>query len=312
MTTSSHPLSREDSGAVPATEPLVVRADAAERLGLSFAFTPPPPTACEYCGAALYADGLVLPFLNPNRVAYWRAEPSDCGCPEGKILAESRHIEAARRDAAAEEERKREARRIYDNHLVAASGIRGRYLRCGLDSFVTRTDGMTTALNAVKRYVESFPDNRDGRGLFITGRPGTGKTHLAAAAALAFIRAQSVGAVFRRTVDMLAEIRATFDRDSDISEEDALARFRCAELLVMDDLGKEGGSAFTASMLFRILDDRYAELRPVIVTSNYCDEELVKRLSATGDSCTAAAIASRLYECCELVECGWGDWRQTG
>ena len=55
------------------------------------------------------------------------------------------------------------------------------------------------------------------------------------------------------------------------------------------------------SQVFRIVNDRYEQMRPVIVTTQFSRPELIERLAKNGDEETAVAIVSRLFEMCELI-----------
>jgi DNA replication protein DnaC len=59
-----------------------------------------------------------------------------------------------------------------------------------------------------------------------------------------------------------------------------------SELLVLDDLGAERETAWSASVLFMLLDRRYREFKPTVVSSNLMPAEISDRM---GDR-----VASRL------------------
>jgi len=114
----------------------------------------------------------------------------------------------------------------------------------------------------------------DKRGLFITGPAGTGKTHLATAlfrknlGRTAFLKNgyPELSATWASVPDVLLRLRATFDgegRESDVTAE--LANVR---LLVLDDLGAEKASEWTALALYTIISRRVNWMRPTIITSN--------------------------------------------
>lgn len=63
--------------------------------------------------------------------------------------------------------------------LKESVGIPQRYEHCSLDSFDPHNLSQIRALSEARKFVERYPGV--SRGLFFTGAPGTGKTHLAAA-----------------------------------------------------------------------------------------------------------------------------------
>ena len=66
-----------------------------------------------------------------------------------------------------------------------------------------------------------------------------------------------------------------------------------ASLLVIDDIGAEKASEWTAERLYTIIDHRYANCLPLIVTSNLPPSKLAEQ--------TGERSASRLAEMCEVV-----------
>ena len=80
-----------------------------------------------------------------------------------------------------------------------------------------------------------------------------------------------------------------------------------ADLLVIDDLGKENQTPWAVSMIYMAIDDRYNTRKPVVITSNFSKRELIARLSIAADSSTAEAIVSRLFEMTTKIEMGGED-----
>lgn len=139
---------------------------------------------------------------------------------------------------------------------------------------------------------------KQGIGAYIVGNVGTGKTYLASAVARLAID-DGMSTRVTDTLDILASLKATFGTDE--SEDDVLSRLSRCKLLVIDDLGKETPTDWVLSQVFRIVNDRYEQMRPVIVTTQFSRPELIERLAKNGDEETAVAIVSRLFEMCELI-----------
>lgn len=237
-----------------------------DELGIEY--PEPPERACRHCGRALESKAFIA-----LKSVIWIAD-EECGCEESeRAKAEERRIQAARE---AHEKRK-------------------RYLSCGIERrFLT-----ATVSNAeCAEYIAGF-EQSGGRGLFITGCVGAGKTYLASAIARHLIDAgKSVR--MATSADMLAAIQSTFDNES--SSLDAIHAFGGASLLVIDDLGKESASDWSLSTLFQIVNMRYGAMLPTIVTSQYPFSKLIERFARRGDEDTAVAIVSRLKETCTLIK----------
>ena len=136
-------------------------------------------------------------------------------------------------------------------------------------------------------YIASFAGN-GGAGLYIHGGVGAGKTHAASAMARLFAEA-GYEVAFTTAKGMLERVKATFDEGG---TEAAVARYAKCDVLV--------------------LDARYEDMRPTIVTSNYAPGALVDRLARRGERVTAEAIASRISQTCRPVYLGGRDRRRHG
>jgi len=118
------------------------------------------------------------------------------------------------------------------------------------------------------------------------GPVGVGKTHLAVAAATE--REQHGDDVFFATVpDLLDHLRASFAPDSPIDYDDLLDRIKTADLVVLDDMGAERSTPFAEDKLFQIVNYRYEERLPTIITAAQNFDELAK---------SRPRIASRLQD----------------
>lgn len=156
-------------------------------------------------------------------------------------------------------------------------------------------------------YIASFAGN-GGAGLYIHGGVGAGKTHAASAMARLFAEA-GYDVAFTTAKGMLERVKATFDEGG---TEAAVARYAKCDVLVLDDLGKEDATEWSVGTVFSVLDARYEDMRPTIVTSNYAPGALADRLARRGERVTAEAIASRISQTCRPVCLGGRDRRRLG
>ena len=88
--------------------------------------------------------------------------------------------------------------------------------------------------------------------------------------------------------------------------------YKATDLLIIDDLGKEQCSDWSMTTLYAILNDRYEDMKPTIVTTNYSADDLVKALTPRGyDDSKIVAIISRLKETSTVLTLAWADYRTT-
>lgn len=157
-----------------------------------------------------------------------------------------------------------------------------RLRRCTLETFHTfwqrdcrKRDQLEGALATVTAFATDpygwlYIHSRGGSGC------GTGKSHLAAAAAQA-INNTGYQVIFKRVPEILRDATGAWEERA--ARLDVLCR---VDVLVLDDLGKEYASSKSAqdyrnSVLFDILDARYANERITLMTANYSPDELDTR-----------------------------------
>lgn len=230
-------------------------------------FDEPDPVVCRWCGKPLTPIGTEL----MGQVRWIMSEP--CGC-EG---------ERAERERAERAERELRERHVAEK--VETAGVARRF------------KGARTSIPEIGDFLAGF-DPRGGNGLYITGRVGSGKTYAASALARALVY-QGASVVMTTTLDMLDSIQATYGRGA--CQAGGVGRFAGCGLLILDDLGKENGSSWALTTIFQVVNARYQDMRPIVVTSQYPPAALARRLGRAGEHESAEAIASRLSEMCEVV-----------
>jgi DNA replication protein DnaC len=131
-----------------------------------------------------------------------------------------------------------------------------------------------------------------GRGLWIFGGVGTGKTTLAMIVSRQALEAGRSVAIYSLP-RLLAEIRATFEADSEGSYVDFLDRLARVDLLHVDDVGAERTSPWVLEQLYAIVNARYEDERAILITTNLRLEELEEQITPR--------TVSRLKEMCEVL-----------
>lgn len=112
--------------------------------------------------------------------------------------------------------------------------------------------------------------------LLLQGSYGVGKTHLAAAIANR-ATARGVGTLFLTVPDLLDELRAGYG-DGAGGFERRFEQVRSAPLVVLDDFGTHNATEWAGEKLFQILNHRYINRLPVVITTNLAIEQIDPRL----------------------------------
>ena len=262
----------------------------------------PSPVKCEYCGKTLYYECIV--FM--NSVIVIRKTPQRCDCDKAKQYWKSIDDEQA-------EKEKKERLEVLENKYrlrVKHSKIGKLHQSCRLNNYVCSTQKQKSAVDKAANYILNFASlKKEGRGLFIEGTSGTGKTHIAAAISMELLK-QGYSVIMQTQNDILATIKTAYDNYSDYSEDELSGRYKRVSLLVIDDLGKYPATVWGMATLYDIINYRYEEQLPTIITTNYNEDDLIKRLTtADGDSISITTIISRLRQTTDVITMAWDDYR---
>ncbi len=121
----------------------------------------------------------------------------------------------------------------------------------------------------------TFTQTRDGW-LLLEGGFGCGKTHLAAAIAN-FSAEHGIPTMFLTAPDLLDWLRASFEGTDDRFSE-RFEEIRRVPLLVLDDFGTQNATPWAQEKLFQLLDYRYVNETPTVITTNLRLEEIEGRI----------------------------------
>jgi DNA replication protein DnaC len=113
--------------------------------------------------------------------------------------------------------------------------------------------------------------------LVFTGPSGCGKTHLAAAIANERIK-QGCPVFFITAADLLDHLRSTFNPQSEMPYDSLFDQIRNTPLLVLDDLGAQSGTAWAKEKMEQLLNHRYNQRLPTVITLGAPIEQLDERV----------------------------------
>ncbi len=176
-----------------------------------------------------------------------------------------------------------------------ASAIPARFRGVSFDrppvSDMVRDPARAPVYEAVREFTNEIGERLDsGRGLWLMGDVGTGKTTLAMLVSKAAVEAGRSVAIYSLP-RLLARIRRTYDAEAgEDSFLDFFERLTSVDLLHVDDLGAEKRTDWVLEQLYAIVDERYESRRSILVTTNLSQEELEQQIGPR--------TVSRLIEIC--------------
>lgn len=201
-------------------------------------------------------------------------------------------FDAWKEQQRAQREIEAEARIVAEERAASARRIRAHFERSVpyryLDASTEHADllawaGSLAEANTSNGYLR-------GRSILLVGPTGVGKTHAAFGALYRYVQG---GGHCRPTIvtaaDLYAQLRPRPGRDS----EELFEQHARANLLFVDDLGAAKSSEWVEEINYRLVNHRYEQQLPTLITSNVPPAELGTML---GDR-----VASRLTEMCTTV-----------
>jgi DNA replication protein DnaC len=131
-------------------------------------------------------------------------------------------------------------------------------------------------VSAVRSYVRNLDARLDeGRGMWLVGDVGTGKTTLAMIVSSAVLDAGHSVAIYSLP-RLLNLIRDEVGTDNSLL--DLLDRLSSVDLLHIDDLGAQHTTPWRLEQLYSIVDARYQAGRPIVATTNLMPDELAGQM----------------------------------
>jgi DNA replication protein DnaC len=143
-------------------------------------------------------------------------------------------------------------------------------------------------VDEVRRFCRDVNARLDeGKGLWLVGDSGTGKTTLAMLVSKAAIEARRTTAIYSLP-RLMGVLRESIDSEEGLLG--LLDRLATVDLLHVDDLGAEHRTDWVNEQLYSIVNTRYEDQRSIVLTTNANAEELEQQIGAR--------TVSRLVEMC--------------
>ncbi len=156
-----------------------------------------------------------------------------------------------------------------------------------------------TGLKEAITYFKKTPLKNLKKGIYLQGEVGRGKTMLAAAIFNNYLGQGRLK--FTVVDDLIRKIKEAFNKSTEFNIESYME----ADLLILDDLGAEKTTEFVEGELYNIINYRYNNKLPTIITSNINWNDLESKYPMNGKR-----IASRISEMCGSFNLNGIDYRR--
>jgi len=205
------------------------------------------------------------------------------------------HTYQARWCPACLEKKEAEERRINEEGKLVRLGFQKRFADSNFDNLHDPKPA-PQVINACRNYALELVEQQHptGKGIYLWGPNGTGKTHLA----VAIIKTYG-HALFVSTIALFDAIKTSYNTGEPC---DVYEASKNIDLLVLDDLGAERPTDWVQERLFALLSNRYDELLSTVVTSNHSPTDLPRIVGQRS--------ASRILGSCLTIEVGGIDHRR--
>jgi DNA replication protein DnaC len=254
---------------------------------------------CRHCGTPVKVE--TTDDANEFSEFFGRLAIRNAYCqPCGEMHAAEDRLRDEQERAARIEDEDRAVQRDFE------TVVGRKYRGCSLGTFEPRSHGQVAALKAAKE----FSTNPAGF-LYLHGKPGVGKTHLA----IGIYRenlgehvggwpsGRFKGADFWTVPELLLHLRSQIGKD--VGEEEAIAPLLKSRLLILDDLGAEKMTDWVRQAFYVVISRRERDELPTVITSNLSLGEIEARV---GDE----RITSRIGGAAKIVRMDGEDGRIAG
>ena len=159
---------------------------------------------------------------------------------------------------------------------IMASGISEELLNKGFKGFDDRgIEVLKTAKSTGIRYCQKFPEIKNTRNnsILFMGQVGSGKTHLSFAICKAIMDFYKTSVVYMAYREEMVKLKQIVKDENNYKE--TIERFKQCPVLMIDDLLKGKTTEADVNILFEIINHRYINNLPMIISTEKTKDELL-------------------------------------
>lgn len=153
-------------------------------------------------------------------------------------------------------------------------------ITASMKEIYTEDKSRLEAIKWIKKYIDNYKKGIRGKGLYLTGNFGSGKTYLLCAMMNELAKNNAKIAIVYYP-ELLHKLKESFREDDNYGN--LFNKIKKIEILLIDDIGAETMTPWSRDeVLGTILQYRMEEELPTFFTSNFTIEELEEHLSISG------------------------------
>ena len=193
------------------------------------------------------------------------------GIKHESMCPECENILILKREKQEEDERLKERNRVISDNLKE-SGIPLRFINKDLIHLESKNAKQKRIYDIINKYPDALKDGSIAS-LILCGKPGTGKTHIGCSLVKQVILSGKIARIITTSI-LMRKVKSTYNKDSELTEDDIYGFYGSLDLLVIDEVGVQFGSDTEKLIFYEIINQRYNNLMPTVLISNLTSEEL--------------------------------------
>ena len=181
--------------------------------------------------------------------------------------------------------------RLFNDFSLISEGLK----KATFENYYPPTKNFAEAKKIAKDYLNNFKENK---GLMFVGDCGVGKSHLSYSICKE-AREKGISSIFISVPELLTQLKSTFNKNKNYTEEDLLSALKNVDLLVLDDIGADYPTEWAITKLFEVINSRVG--KSTIYTTNSNAKELASRVGKRN--------FSRMMENTQIIKMQGNDYR---